>query len=328
MIISKTPLRMSLLGGGSDMAVFYKEYGGAVVSTSIDKYIYVTINKKFDNELRVSYSKTENVCSTNLIEHKLIKECLNFFKITGGLEITTIADIPSNGTGLGSSSSFTVALLHCLNAYEGKFISKEKLSQDACEIEINICKEPIGKQDQYAASYGGLNLYEFKTDDTVIVSPIIIKKESLYKLNNSLMLFYTGLNRSASLLLKKQNDILSENKSKQQIMNRMVELAYSTRIALEGNDLDSFGELLNEGWILKKSLLDEISNTQIDNWYNKAILNGAIGGKILGAGAGGFLLLYAPVNRHEEIKSALSELKLVNFKFDNQGSQIIFYQPQ
>ena len=327
MIISRTPLRMSFVGGGSDMPNYYRQHGGAVLSTAIDKYIYVTINKKFDNELRLSYSKTENVKSTSEIEHQLVRACLERYGVNGGLEITTVADIPSKGTGLGSSSSFTVSFLHCLHAYLGRHVSNEMLGAEASDIEINVCGEPIGKQDQYAAAYGGFNFYEFNPDDSVKISPLITKPETLGTVKDNLLMFYTGITRSASNLLQKQNDQIASSKVKQDILKSMVSLAYALRDELQNNNTDAFGEILHESWILKKSLVTEISNSNIDNWYQKAFNAGAIGGKILGAGAGGFLIFYAPREKHSAIIRQLNDLKHIDFNFEKNGSQIIFYNP-
>lgn len=327
MIISRTPLRMSFVGGGSDMPNFYREHGGAVLSTAIDKYIYVTINKKFDNELRLSYSKTENVKSTWEIEHQLVRACLSRYGINGGLEITTVADIPSKGTGLGSSSSFTVSFLHCLHAYFGRHVSNEMLGAEASDIEINVCCEPIGKQDQYAAAYGGFNFYEFNPDDSVKVSPLISNPKTLNTIKNNLLMFYTGITRSASNLLKKQNEQIASSKIKQDTLKHMVSLAYTLRNELQNNNTDAFGEILHENWLLKKSLITEISNDNINYWYQSAINAGAIGGKILGAGAGGFLIFYAPKEKHDGIIHQLKDLKHIDFNFEKNGSQIIFFNP-
>jgi D-glycero-alpha-D-manno-heptose-7-phosphate kinase len=318
---------MSFVGGGSDIPNFYRQYGGAVLSTAIDKYIYVTINKKFDNELRLSYSKTENVKSTIDIEHELVRACLSRYGINGGLEITTVADIPSKGTGLGSSSSFTVSFLHCLHAYLGRYVSNEMLAVEASDIEINVCGEPIGKQDQYAAAFGGFNFYEFNSDDSVKVSPLISSAQTFSTLKDNLIMFYTGITRSASNILQKQKDQIASSRTKQQTLKTMTSLAYDLRDELQKNNTDAFGEILHENWLLKKSLVSEVSNRNIDDWYKKARDAGAGGGKILGAGAGGFLLFYAPKERHSSIICQLNDLNRVDFNFEKNGSQIIFYNP-
>lgn len=325
MIISRTPLRMSFTGGGSDIPSYYRKFGGAVVSTSIDKYVYVNVNKKFDSGIRVGYSKNEEVSTVQEIEHRLVKASMEHLGLEGGIEITTIADIPSRGTGLGSSSSFTVGLLHALNAFMGRYTSSEKLSLDSCHIEIDCCSEPIGKQDQYAAAYGGFNLIKFNPNETVEVSPIICARDTIKKIEEDTLVFYTGVTRSASSLLKKQSIEISGQIKKQEIMHRMVDLTYRLVEEMHKNNTDAFGEILHESWVLKKSLLDEISNHEIDHWYDLARKNGALGGKILGAGAGGFLMIYAPVKSHEAIKSALHTLRLMPVSFDPLGSRIIFY---
>jgi D-glycero-alpha-D-manno-heptose-7-phosphate kinase len=325
MIISRTPLRMSFTGGGSDLPVFYREYGGAVISTAIDKYVYVNVNKKFDSGIRIGYSRNEEVQRVEDIEHQIVRETMLHLALRGGVEITTIADIPSKGTGLGSSSSFAVGLLHALNAYIGKYVSSEQLGKDSCYIEIDKCGEPIGKQDQYAAAFGGFNLIEFNRDDTVVVSPIICRMETLREIENNILVFYTGMTRKASSLLARQSSELSNSLTKQLALRRMVELTYELKRELENNNADAFGEILHENWVLKKSLTDGVSSPEIDNWYSLACGAGALGGKILGAGSGGFLMIYAPNRKHPAIRSALSMLQTFKIGFEPLGSRIIFY---
>uniref|UniRef100_UPI0040470657 GHMP family kinase ATP-binding protein n=1 Tax=Algoriphagus sp. TaxID=1872435 RepID=UPI0040470657 len=325
MIISRTPLRMSFVGGGSDLPGFYRMHNGAVLSTAIDKYIYINVNKKFDNGIRIAYSKTEEVQSVSAIEHRLVKASLQYLGIDGGVEITSIADIPSQGTGLGSSSSFTVGLLHALNAFLGKYVSSDQLGKDSSTIEIDICSEPIGKQDQYAAAYGGFNLIEFKKDDSVIVSPLICKPDSIKEIEENTLVFYTGITRSASILLEKQSKDIVNDISKQNNLIRMVELVYQLYHELQNNNTKVFGEILHENWELKKGIANNISTNYIDECYNVARAAGAIGGKILGAGSGGFLMLYATPDRHKRIKEALKGLRHVPIGFEPLGSRIIFY---
>lgn len=327
MIISRTPLRMSFVGGGSDLPTFYREHGGAVLSTAIDKYIYVTVNRKFDRAIRVAYSKTEEVESVSQVEHRLVRAALTHLGVEGGVEITTVADIPARGTGLGSSSSFTVALLHVLNAFIGRHASSETLARDACRIEIDLCGEPIGKQDQYAAAYGGMNLIEFLRDGLVKVSPVVCSPATYEGLQSHLLLLYTGMTRSASTLLREQSAAVSGNSAAATALRRMVELTYVLRDELTRDNLASFGEILHENWELKKSLVNGISSSDIDAWYDTARRNGATGGKLLGAGAGGFLLLYAPPEAHGRICHALPMLRPVQVGFERFGSQIIFYHP-
>jgi D-glycero-alpha-D-manno-heptose-7-phosphate kinase len=318
---------MSFVGGGSDVPEFYREYGGAVVSTSIKRYIYVTVNRKFDSGIRIAYSKTEEVESVPEIEHRLVRAALKELGIPGGIEITTVADIPSRGTGLGSSSSFAVALLHALHAYCGRHASRNRLAEESCRLEIGACQEPIGKQDQYAAAFGGFNLIEFNPDDTVLVSPIVCGHTAIKRLRENLLLLYTGITRSASDILRGQTESIRSNPQTRSTLQRMVQLCFQLRKHLQQDDLEAFGEILHENWELKKTLSDGISTSAIDTWYAIARRSGAVGGKILGAGAGGFLLLYAPAERHEAICRALPALRRVTCDFDRQGSQIIFYQP-
>ncbi len=325
MIISRTPLRMSFVGGGSDLPSFYRAHGGAVLSTAIDKYVYVTVNQKFDNGIRISYSRTEEAQSVDQIEHPIVRAAMQYLKLDGGIEITTIADIPSKGTGLGSSSTFAVGLLHVLNAFMGKYVSSEQLGRDSCHLEIDICGEPIGKQDQYAAAFGGFNLIEFKPDDSVIVSPVICDRSTVAELEANTLIFYTGITRSASVLLKQQSEEVANNSEKQRSMMRMVELAYVLREELHKNNVAAFGEILHENWMLKKGMTAGVSSQEIDDWYRTARESGATGGKILGAGAGGFLMLYAPQEKHESIKSALHMLRPISMGFEPLGSRIIFY---
>lgn len=327
MIISRTPLRMSFVGGGSDLPAYYRKHGGAVLSTAIDKYIFVTVNRKFDDGVRVAYSQTEEVASAAEVRHALVRASMGLLGLRGGVEITTVADIPSRGTGLGSSSSFTVALLHALHAFQGRAVSSLRLAEEACRIEIDICGEPIGKQDQFAAAVGGLNVIEFRQDDTVGVVPVICKPNTVTNLHASLLLLYTGITRSASRLLGAQSEEVSSDRAKQAALSRMVELCHLLRDELQSDNLDAFGEVLHENWELKKSLTGGVSTLEIDDWYDTARRHGATGGKILGAGAGGFLLLCAPPERHAAICHALPGLRPIPFGFERFGSQIIFYQP-
>lgn len=325
MIISRTPLRMSLVGGGSDLPAFYRRQRGAVLSTAIDKYIYVNVNKKFDDGVRIAYSKNEEVASVDQIEHRLVRATMNYLGMSGGLEITTIADIPSKGTGLGSSSTFTVGLLHALNAFQGRYVSSERLGANACTIEIDICGEPIGKQDQYAAAFGGFNLIEFLPDESVIVEPVICKPETVAELQRNILVLYTGITRSASVLLKEQSQAVATQNDKHHTLVQMVRLAYVLRDELQNDRADAVGEILHENWVLKKSVTKGISTLTIDAWYEAGRKAGARGGKILGAGAGGFLMFYAPADRHEAIKAALPQLRHIPMAFEPLGSRIIFY---
>jgi D-glycero-alpha-D-manno-heptose-7-phosphate kinase len=324
MIVTKTPLRMSFVGGGSDLPVFYRRFGGAVVSTAIDKFVYLTINQKFDNKIRLCYSRVEEPASVAKIKHPLVREALQMVGITGGIEIMSNADIPAKGTGLGSSSSYTIGLLHALHAYKGQFASADRLARECCEIEIERCGEPIGKQDQYAAAFGGFNFIQFHPDDSVSVDPIVCKRETLKKLQANTLVFYTGITRSASGILKHQQQAVASEKAKQKTLQRMVRLAHEMRDELQRNNVDTFGEMLHENWELKRSLTAQVSTSQIDEWYARAHKAGATGGKLLGAGSGGFMMFFAPPVRHEPIARALKELRPVPFGFEPQGSKIIF----
>lgn len=323
MIISKTPFRISFFGGGTDLKDYYKNNYGAVVSTTIDKYIYITVNKRFEDSIRVSYSKTEIVDSVDEIQHPIVRNAMKLVGIHGGIEITSIADIPAK-TGLGSSSTFTVGLLNALYAYKGIYVSAERLASEACKIEIEMLGEPIGKQDQYAAAYGGLNYIQFNSDDSVFVEPIICSKETKKYLNNNLMLFYTGMTRSTGEILEDQK---KNTVSKYEVLTNMRDMSKSFKNIIScGKDLNSIGKLLGDAWNLKKQMSNRISNGVIDEYYEKALVNGALGGKILGAGGGGFLLLYCEPNNQEKLRNALNELSYIPAKFEVQGSKIIFVE--
>ena len=324
MIISRTPLRMSFVGGGSDLPVFYRKYGGAVVSTAINKFVYVTVNPKFDDRIRVSYSRTEDARTVDRIKHPLVREAMKMLGIKGGIEITSIADIPAKGSGLGSSSSFTVGLLHALHAYECRYASAEQLARECCEIEIERCGEPIGRQDQYAAAYGGFNFIQFNPDDSVSVEPILFQRETMRRLQAGTIVFYTGITRSASAILKTTQHNVATTKAKQKVLRRMMALAFQLKAELQKNNLDGLGEIIHESWELKRSLSTGISSTAIDDWYARARAAGAAGGKLLGAGSGGFLMFHAPPERHEAIARALPDLRRIDFEFEPQGSKIIF----
>src|SRR3989344_5167702 len=291
MIITRTPFRISFVGGGSDMEGFYKYSQGAVLSTTINKFMYIYSHNFFDEDkIRVKYSQTETVTDINKLKHPILREVIKKFKIKGALEISSNADVPA-GTGLGSSSSFTVGLLHNLYTVFGKFITKEQLARESCDIEINKLKEPIGKQDQYAAAFGGLNLIRFNSSGKVNVEPLHLKKKTYVALQKNLLMFYTGSQRkTASILLEQKNNLNS--KGKFEILKKMVELVWELHDSLYNGDLNKFGTILHKNWLLKQQLASKISNPVINDLYDKALKNGAIGGKLLGAGGGGFLLLY------------------------------------
>jgi len=321
MIITKTPFRISFAGGGSDMADFYREHGGCVLSTSINRYMYLSLHPYFDNrKTALKYSQTEIVDDLNDINHTIFRCVLNDKHIEG-VEISSTADVPS-GTGLGSSSSFTVGLLHTLYCYQGKYISKAKLAEEACSVEIDKLGNPIGKQDQYAAAFGGLNFITFHKDDTVSVDPVISKTDTINELQDNLMMFYTGITHDANKILSEQKkNIPQGDKSKNLI--RMCELARNMKRSLENNTLSDFGKILHEGWERKRELTGGISNPKIDELYDTALKNGATGGKLLGAGGGGFLLFYCPKEKQERLKNQL-KMKPFPFAFEHDGSSVIY----
>ncbi len=321
MIITRTPFRVSFAGGGSDIPSFYEKHGGCVLSTTINKYMYVSVHPSFEaGDTVLKYSQTEIVDNIEKINHKYFKEVLSMLRIHG-VEIVSTADVPA-GTGLGSSSSFTVGLLHALYSYKGKFVSKEKLAQKACEIEIERLKNPIGKQDQYAAAYGGLNFYEFNPDGSVFVEPIIMKNGLHEQLAKNLMIFYTGKLHSASEILKEQSANITGGE-KEQNQKGLCSLARELRDELQQNNIDAMGEILHESWRLKRTLANGITNPMIDEYYEMARRHGAIGGKLLGAGGGGFLLFYVPEKYQGEVRSSLNLVQMP-MSLERQGSAVIY----
>lgn len=321
MIITKTPFRVSFCGGGSDMANFYEKYGGCVLSTSINKYCYISIHPYFnENQTLLKYSENELVDSPDQIRHRIFRQVLTDMGIHG-VEISSTADIPG-GTGLGSSSTFTVGLLNSLNCYKGKFVSKDKLAKLACEVEIEKLGNPIGKQDQYGAALGGLNFIKFNQDGSVSHEPILMEGKTYKELQKNLLMFYTGTTRSANTILAEQTrNITSEDKARNLL--KMCGLAKDMKIALENNDISSFGKILDEGWQLKKELASGIANPAIDEAYEIAMKNGALGGKLLGAGGGGFLLFYCEEEKQEQLKKAIG-LRELDFSFERDGTSVIY----
>ena len=323
MIITRTPFRVSLCGGGSDLPAFYEKHGGCVISTTIKKYMYITSHPTFDGKNTVlKYSKTESVEKINDIEHPIFRECLKQEKICG-LEITSIADVPQ-GTGLGSSSSFTVGLIKNLKCHKREYISDADLAEAACHMEIDVLKNPIGKQDQYAAAFGGLNYYQFNPDGSVFVEPILMSKEAYNKLEENLIMLYVGGEHSASKILKEQSKNMVNAKEKEEGQKKIVELTHKLKYELEHNNVDAVGKTLHENWLIKKTLASGISNPKFDEWYDRALKNGATGGKILGAGGSGFFLFYVPKENQNKFRKAMKELPEMEFKFDHQGATVIF----
>jgi D-glycero-alpha-D-manno-heptose-7-phosphate kinase len=324
MIITRTPFRVSFAGGGSDIPEFYQEHSGAVLSVTINKYMYLTMHPYFhDKKILLKYSKTELVDNPGQIEHRILREVLAQYQLCG-IDFNSIADVPA-GTGLGSSSAFTVGLIQLCHAYLNRAISREKIANLACDVEINRLKEPIGKQDQYASAMGGLNFIRFHQDDSVAVDKIIMKKEALSRLQNNLFMFYLGDNRSVASVLTEQKDNMKKHRDKRENMKKMVQLAYDLRAELENGNVEAMGTILHTGWMYKKEMASTISSARIDHYYAKALEHGATGGKLLGAGGGGFLLFYAPEDRQASLRSVLSDLEEYPFEFDNTGTTVIYY---
>lgn len=324
MIISRTPFRISFVGGGSDLPAFCERRPGAVLSVTINKAMYLTLHPYFDRtKTLLRYSKAEIVDAAGDIEHPIFREALRLTGISGGVEISSTADIPS-GTGMGSSSSFTVGLLHVLAAYQGRYASNEYLASTAAHLEIDTLKEPIGRQDQYAAAYGGLNVIEFGAGGHVTVHPVTVPCDVTAELDNRLLLFYTGQQRSTASVLSDQSNNVATKNDKFETTARMVDLVYEIRDALFARDLHAFGDLLHRNWELKRSLSSHISNTAVDEAYARACEAGAGGGKLLGAGGGGFLLVYCEPHNQRTLRRALAYLPEVPFAFSQAGSSIIY----
>lgn len=321
MIISQTPYRVSFAGGGTDLPAFYRHEYGAVLSMAIDKHMYVTVSPRFEPTTRVAYTRVEIAENVTQVQHELVREALKMTGLGRHLEITTVGDVPS-GTGMGSSSSLTVGVLQALYAYKGQIVSAKKLAEQACQIEIDLLGKPIGKQDQYAAAFGGLNYIRFNPDDTVDVEPVPAPAATLDELCSRMMLLYTEQQRDADGILKRQSD---GTKDRMPVLRAMRDLAQEMRHALGGGGgLDEFARLLHEGWELKRSLGFGISMEKVDGWYDQARKLGAQGGKLLGAGGGGFLLLVAPRERHNLIRDALGHPRELTLSLDRRGGRIIF----
>jgi len=321
MIISQTPYRVSFAGGGTDLPAFYQQEYGAVLSMAIDKHMYVTVSPRFEPTTRVAYTKVEITDSVGQLQHELVREALQLTGLGRHLEITTVGDVPA-GTGMGSSSSLTVGVLLALHAYKGQIVSAKNVAEQACKIEIDTLGKPIGKQDQYAAAFGGLNYIRFNTDGSVDVEPVPAKPETMHELSGRLMLLYTDQQRDANGILQRQSE---GTKDRMPILRAMRDLAHEMRLALGGGGgLDEFARLLHEGWELKRSLGFGISMERVDAWYEQARKLGAQGGKLLGAGGGGFLLLMAPPERHNLIRDALGHPRELTLGIDRRGGRIIF----
>ena len=321
MIITRTPLRISFAGGGTDLPSFYRAYGGGVVvSAAIDKFVHVLVNEKFDRSIRVAYSRTENVEGLEELQHGLVREAMRATGIHEALEIHTIADIPSEGTGLGSSSSLTVGLLNALYAFRGELKDPSELAQEACQIEIDTLGGTLGKQDQYIAAFGGVQQFEFRPDDSVRVTPLPISTADRESLSDHLSLFYTGVTRTSQGILKEQDARTREN---QEALVRIRELAGDARTAIVQRDWARLGAVLDEGWQLKRGLSSGISSPEIDRHFAAAKSAGAFGGKVTGAGGGGFLLVVHPPERSRQIAAALSPMTRLPVRITSEGSRIL-----
>lgn len=321
MIIVQTPLRVSFLGGGTDFPSFFEaEGGGNVLTSAIDKYIFVTIKKRFDDKIRVGYTRTEIVDSVDEVQHELIREALRMTGVERGVEITTMGDIPA-GSGLASSSAVTVGALHALYAYKGEIVTAKRLADDACKIEVDILRKPIGIQDQWICALGGLRFIEFHPTGAVTDEKVELNGRLRNRLNESLLLFYTGITRQADSILGEQKKNIHNSID---LLNQMKYMACLLRDEIAVGNLDVLGTLLHQNWLLKKRLASQVSNSTIDAIYEAALTAGAIGGKITGAGGGGFLLFYCPPERRESVRDALHSLVEVPFNLENDGTKVIF----
>ena len=323
MIISKTPLRLTLGGGGTDLPTYYSRFGGFVVTTSLDKYVYVIVKPRFEKEIRVSYSITEIVKDINEIKHPVVREALRHLGMTSHLEIISIGDIPAK-TGLGSSGSFAVGLLNALHAYRGEYLSKKELAEEACYLQMDILKEPCGKQDQYIASYGSFICLKIARSGHVEVEPLNLPDDLIRELESNLLFFYTGIKRDSSTVLEEQQKKILSEDEKTEMMHKIKEIGYKVKKALKKGNLREFGELQHEHWMIKRGTASTMTCDAIDKWYQLALENGAIGGKLIGAGGGGFLMFYCENNKDKVRKTLLKEgLREVRFMFSNEGSKII-----
>ncbi|MCF8034606.1 MAG: hypothetical protein K9K66_16255 [Desulfarculaceae bacterium] len=324
MIISKAPVRISLGGGGTDLASYYSKFGGFLIAGGIDKYIFICINRRFERSIKLSYSKTEVVEGVDEIQHNIFREALRMCGVANQVELSSVADVPAN-CGLGSSSSFTVALLTALRSYTRDFASLRDLAEEACRIEIDILGAPIGKQDQYMAAFGGVTALTFDTDGTVHVEPLKLPNGKLVELEYNIALFYTGIERSASEILASQNQkTLEDDAAVIERLHGIKKIGLETRRLFEKGDIDSFGELLHEHWTTKKKLSKSISNPFMDECYEQARKAGALGGKIMGAGGGGFFMFYCPTSKAKVVQRMTDMgLQYFPFRFDYEGAKIV-----
>ena len=326
MIISKTPLRASLFGGGTDFADYFENSSlgyGAVLSAALDMHVYITVNKRFDDKIRIVYSGNELVDNIKDVKHNIIREAMRFTNVVKGVEIIYMADIPMTGAGIGlaSSSALTVGVLNALHALKREFVTAEQLAKEACHIEIDCIGQEIGIQDQYATAYGGINKFTFNKYGSVSVTPVLCKQETIKKLSSHLMLFFTGNGRDSRQIFREQNATRFE---KMNMLDKLVQTVDKTYAYIYNDNLDELGHELARTWEIKKKFASGVTTPEIDNMYDKAIVAGALGGKILGAGGGGFLLLYVPLDRQKNVLTALKDYRNVSVNFDWYGSRIIF----
>jgi D-glycero-alpha-D-manno-heptose-7-phosphate kinase len=320
-IVTQTPLRIGLVGGGTDLPAYYREHGGRVLNAAIDKYVYVIVKQRFDDDIYVNYSKKEIVSSVQDIEHELVREAMYMAGVTGGVEITTLADIPSAGSGLGSSSSVTVGLLHALFAYQGRQVSAEELAERACAIEIDRCRKPIGKQDQYAAAFGGICDIHFGPGDRVFVDAIRIPPPLRRRLQDELLLFFTGITRNANTILGEQTANIADRLPQ---LAQLRDLAGEAASGLREGDIDALGVALNKSWQAKRMLATGVTSSQIDEAVEAALSAGATGAKVTGAGGGGFLLVVCPLEAQRSVRDQLMGMKELPIKLEPLGSRVIF----
>lgn len=321
MILTRTPLRVSLFGGGSDLPSYYSENIGKVLSFTIDKYMYIALCRTALQGIKVVYNEVEQAANLEDVKHSRVRECLRDFDVHSHIEISSFCEIPTKGTGLGSSSTFTVGLINALSELKGISLNKADIARNACFIEMQMCNEPIGKQDQYAAAYGGCNIFEFNPKDYVTAINPGFERATLTNLNNNLMMFYTGISRNASDILGIQSTSTNSNIL---LLNTMVDMVDKAKNLLLKGDTDSIGAMLDEGWQLKKQLAYNVSNDLIDIQYKKAIQAGALGGKILGAGGGGYWLFYVPLERQEAVRKAMGNLQEFKFNFEDTGTTVVY----
>lgn len=321
MVITQTPLRLSFAGGGSDFAEFYRDGAGKVITTAIDKYIFVIVKERFDDKIVLNYSSKEIVDDVSEIKHELIREAMLKTGLKCGVEISTLADIPSEGSGLGSSSALVVGLLNAMYMFKGQQVTAARLAEEACEIEIERCGKPIGKQDQYIAAYGGLRTLTFNPDGSVKTDRVGMSAKSRWQFGTHLMLFYTYRTRNSSEILTEQK---RETKRMRKTLEAMLPLVDRIHDSLVSGNFDDVGYALHEGWMLKREMASKISDPQIDDVYERAIKSGALGGKIAGAGGGGFLLLYVPFANQDRVRQAILDLYELPFQPENDGSKVIF----